>query len=76
MSHLIDLVDRVQKITKSNADLMRLKEAVTKWSPDTVERNFWFGHCTVVGMVDICNANFRDDDGVRAVIDDYSKLNH
>lgn len=63
---LTDLVDRVINLS-NNADLLRLRQAIPTWSPDVMERNFWYGKCTVVGMTDICNANFRERDDIRNV---------
>ena len=71
---LTNLVDRIINLSNECADLDRLKQAITTWSPDVMERNFWYGKCTVVGMIDICNANFREREDIRKVINEYTSL--
>ena len=53
------------------ADIRRLHEAVRYWAPEVRERWFWYGHCGVVGYLDILNNYFHDNDDVRCVYSNF-----
>ena len=62
---LLSICDN-QPLECGRADLLRLRQAFGYWAPEIRETRFWYGTGRLLGIVDICNAHFTENNEVRA----------